>query len=376
MLHIWFLLPLCFFRGCIIPYEPDIGESADLVSIEGSIIKGQPVQSVLIARTTTVSYSKFHPMEDCRVVLQDDHENEYVYQEEGGGRYNLELPGDALVFGRKYRLQVTTPSGEQYGSRFEELREGAVVDTVYYQVEEKLDNLTGEETFGLQFYIDLKASDSISRYFRWNLEETYEYTSIAPVTYYLTGDSVIFPQDPFEVYRCWKTLKVNQLFLSNTVNLTLNEKKRIPLNYVSTQTDRLKYKYSLLVWQYTLSEGAYNYWQKKKNETQESGGLYTQQPGQPITNLYDVNDTTRQLLGYFWVSHMTGKRILVPRIHSMPVVGDYCEMVEFDPIVHGKGPFPRYIWVDDLTGIKWTGNNICFNCTFKGGSVKKPPFWE
>ncbi|MCF8346002.1 MAG: DUF4249 domain-containing protein, partial [Bacteroidales bacterium] len=270
MKTLMYLTFLCFLFGCILPYEAEIDESPDLLSVEGSLIKGKSVQSVLISRTTSVSYSEFHPVRDCRVVLLDDQGNEFVYAEEGEGRYNLRISDEDLVFDRRYKLQILTPKGEQYTSAYEQLTEGAVVDTVYYRIDEKLDNLTGEQTSGLQFYIDVKAADDLSRYFRWNLEETFEFTSIAPVTFYLTIDSVIFPQNKFEVFRCWKTNEVKRLFLSNTVNLTVNEKKMVPLNYVSTQTDRLKIKYSLLVRQYTLSEGAYHYWQKNKNETQES----------------------------------------------------------------------------------------------------------
>jgi hypothetical protein len=365
-------------QACIEPYEADIDEEVRVISIEGSIIKGEPVQTVVITRTSPLIYPQFKPVKECDVAVVDDQDRTYGYTEILDGTYSLAIPDDELVFGRQYKLRVVTSDGVRYESAFEKLNSGAEVDSVYYDIEEKIDKTTGDELLGLQFYIDLKAADTISRYYRWNLRETYEYTVEAPITYYYEDDSFdpVYMDNPKELFRCWKTETLKGLYLSNTVNLTINEKKRIPLHYVSTISDRLKIKYSLFVKQYTLNEGAYNYWQRNKIATQESGGLYTQQPGQPVTNIVNVSDSTEQVLGYFWISHKTEHRIFVPRINSLPVIGEHCDLVEFSFVEHGQGPFPMYIYVDEYTNQILTGNPYCFVCTLKGGSTEMPDFWE
>ncbi|MCF8346001.1 MAG: DUF4249 domain-containing protein [Bacteroidales bacterium] len=365
-------------HACIEPYEAEIEEEVKVISIEGSIIKGEPVQTVVVTRTSPLVYPQFKPVKECDVSVVDDLDNVYGYTEGLDGTYSLAIPDDQLTFGRKYKLRVITPEGVRYESEFERLNSGAEVDSVYYDIEEKIDKTTGDELLGLQFYIDLKAADTVSRYFRWSLRETYEYTVEAPITYYFEDASLepVMVDNTKEFFRCWKTETIKGLYLSNTVNLTINEKKRIPLHYVSTISDRLKIKYSLFVKQYTLNEGAYNYWQKNKIATQESGGLYTQQPGQPVTNIVNVNDSTEQVLGYFWISHKTEQRIFVPRINSLPVIGEHCDLVEFSVVDHGLGPFPVYIYVDQMRNQILTGSPYCFVCTLKGGSTEKPDFWE
>ena len=372
------LLLLGVPRACIEPYLPRIDEDVDLVSVEGSIVKGEEVQTLVIAKATSLVYPQYQLVKGCKAFVIDDQGKEFAYTENGEGKYEVRIADEDLVFNRQYKLKFTTPKGDEYESDWETLSSGAEVDTVYYQVEDMIDNLTGEDLRGVQFYIDLKAPDARSRYFRWNLEETYEYTSVAPVTYYLTGDddtAIIFPQNIWEVYRCWRTAPIHKLFLASTVNLVVNEKKRIPLNYVSTETERLKIKYSLFVRQYTLTEAAYDYWLKNKNDTQESGGLYTQQPGQPISNILQINDPEKQVLGFFWVSHKTEQRIFLPRINSLPV-SEPCELIPYVPKIHSKGPYPRYVYIDDETKEELTAPNFCFNCTFKGGVLTKPDFWE
>jgi len=374
------LLTIIFgLQGCIEPFDARVDEDVDLISIEGSIIKGQPVQNIVVSRTTSLIYPQYRTIRQCNVVVVDDLDKQYRFNENPDGTYSLEIPDEELVFNREYQLQVTTPTGEYYESPFEALNGGSEVDTVYYSVEDKVDKLTGDNLIGLQFYVDLEAADSVSRYFRWNLIETYEYISQRPISYYFADESLVpmkyLVKDEYQYFRCWRTARIPSLFLSSTENLTVNEKKKIPLNYVSNMSDRLAIKYSLFVEQYTLSESAYKYWQRNKIATQESGGLYTQQPGQPVTNIRNVNDPSEEILGFFWVSHKTTQRIFVPRISSLPVITEPCELVEFNAEDHGKGPFPVYIYVD-VSGALMTGNPQCFVCTLKGGTTVKPEFWQ
>lgn len=367
------------FQGCIVPYEAEIDEEYSLMSIEGSLVKGEEKNALTISRTSSLAYPDFKPVTGCLVSVIDNLNNQYYYVENENGTYTLEVPDDQLVFNREYKLDIVTPEGKLYSSEFETLIYGAEVDTVYYQMEDQYDKITSQDLYGVQFYVDLKAEDSISRYFRWIMQETYEITSIAPITYFYTGDEenpIGEYESEYEFYRCWKTEPVKRLFLSNTMNLTVNEKKRIPLNYVSTGSERLKIKYSLRVQQYTLSEGAYNYWQKAKNETQDAGGLYTQQPGRAISNIYCADDSSELVLGYFWLSHRTESRVFVPGIPSINITGNHCELEEFDPYYHAAGPFPRYVWLDQVRSMAWTSSKSCFNCTERGGTTTKPDYWE
>lgn len=187
------------------------------------------------------------------------------------------------------------------------------------------------------------------------------------------------PEDIWEVYRCWMIDRVPGTFVSNTINLTENEKKKIPLNFVSNRTDRLKIMYSLLVEQYAINEGAYKYWKQHNVTIEESSGLYNTQPGQPISNLYCSDDCDKSVLGYFWVASRTERRIFVPRINKLAVYDFACPIYEYNPTIHKK--MPRYIRVeeDEIGGIpagtRMTGHPGCFDCTMRGGTITKPDFW-
>ncbi len=367
-----------FTSTCIEPFIAEIDEIPSLISIEGGIIKGDSLQHITITKTATLLNPQYTSVEGCEVKVVDDENNEFVFAYKDMGKYVLAIPDESLVFNRNYKLLITMPDGHIYESQYEKLNSSLDIDSVYYEIEERTTAYTEDDFMGLQFYIDIKATDSISRYFRWRLTETYEYTSTGSISYILfRNDSgfvdKLIPDDIWEVYRCWKSEHVPGIYVSNTNNLTVNKKKKIPLNFVSNKSERLKIKYSLLVNQYTMNEGAYKYWQKNKVAIEESQGLYTTQPGQPVSNLYCVNDSLERVLGYFWASSRTEHRIFVPRINHITVYDVNCEIFEYEPLLHRL--LPRYIRLTE-SGIEMTGHPNCFDCTFSGGKITPPDFWE
>jgi hypothetical protein len=365
-------------KACVEPYNAEIEEITPLISIEGGIIKGDSVQQIAISRTATLLNPQFTPVEGCKVKVLDEENNEFVFREMKPGVYSLPIVDESLVINRRYKLIIIAPDGNIYESHFENLNKSLDIDSVYFEIEERSTAYTEDILKGLQFYVDVKSADTISRYFRWKLTETYEYTSSTPIAYIYRKENVKIvkdvPQDPYEVFRCWKSEQVPGIFVSNTINLIINEKKKIPLNFVSNKSDRLKIKYSLLVNQYTMSEEAYKYWQQNKVAISESYGIYTKQPGKPVSNIVCTNDSLERVLGYFWVSSRTARRIFVPRINSL-YVSDYpCEIFEYDPTKHIL--LPRYIAIDKRTGFEVTGHPECFDCTLRGGKITPPEFWN
>ena len=193
-----FLLLALISNSCIEPYYSDIDEEPKILTIEGSLIKGNAEQNLIISNTTTLLYQEFFPVRGCQAKIVDDQENEFFYSENRDGTYTAMIDDGMLLYDREYKLSITTPEGLVYESDFEIMNKSAAVDSVYYAVEEKIENYTGEQQKGIQFYVDIKAEDTISRYFRWKLTQTYEYTTTGPIHYLYYDKSFhfykIYPQ--------------------------------------------------------------------------------------------------------------------------------------------------------------------------------------
>jgi hypothetical protein len=139
------------------------------------------------------------------------------------------------------------------------------------------------------------------------------------------------------------------------------------------------FNYSLLVKQYSLTEAAYTYWNNLRKNNSEVTDIFGKQPAIVNGNIYNVNDSLELVLGYFGVSAVTIKRILVPSVtefHFNEV--SFCHVTK-----PAEGPEPDYdplYWAQGLDeyGEPFWGyaDSECFICTLLGGTTQKPPYWD
>ncbi len=387
----WFLIKNLFiikyiiflsliFTNCIEKYEPQHNDFNDLLVISGSIIKGDSIQTVTISRSTPYNNSSHDPIGNCEVWAINEFEQEFHFEESKTGVYKIKIPEQFLNFNSQFKLRVNTPDGNEYESSYEPILESSPVDIVYYE-EESFHSSSVDYPNGLQFYLDLKAPSGFSRKYRWKLEETWEYHThkiygeISPV------DTTFFYPPKDSISKCWRTIPVVGLYSSSTENLSLNEKKKIPLNYVPKSSIQLNYGYSLLVKQYALSDVAYEYWNRHQFFINESGGLYDKQPSQSKSNIYNINNSDEIILGLFWAASFTQKRVFFKGPLGNIIINQYCELDTLNKKSNISGV--NYFGLlgfkeigDSRIPIYGTAPKKCFDCQLQGGTNIKPIFWE
>ncbi len=229
-----FVFFILLLNSCIEEFNPKLGSPVELVVIDGSIVKGDSLQQVVVSRSTAINNTVFNPIFGCDVWVVDEVNREFYFEEKDEGVYQAVIPDEYLAFNSRFKLRVTTPDNNEYESEYEQILESSPIDSVYYGVE-PYQSSSEQYDVGLQFYADLKAPDANTKNYRWNLVETYEYHS----KYYINGfwdtklDTLIeyIPQID-SLFYCWTTSSINELYSSSTENLLLNEKKKIPLSYV------------------------------------------------------------------------------------------------------------------------------------------------
>ncbi len=381
------LFSAIFLITCIEEYTPDIDETGQYLAVTGSIIKGDTVQEVNISWTKAFNDDTYEEISGCEVWVEDNSGNRFDYTETSTGTYQAKISQDYLVFNAEFRLHIITTDDNEYQSEWEPILESAEVDSLYPQIE-SYQSSSEYYSSGYQFYIDLKAIEGGTKNYKWTVEETYEYHS----SYYLWR--IWWPNENPELdsmlnmdylsidtfYICYETDNVDGIYTATTQNLTVNEKKNIPLSYVAATDYKLKYNYSILVKQYALSDDAYEYWNTNMVSLSESGGLYETQPSQTTSNIYNVNDDEELVVGFFWASSYTEYRL----VEVDPISGNYddpytCSVDTIEEFDVSQYPLEYYyltIISTEGTDTLWgTSSNSCFDCTMRGGTLEKPDFW-
>jgi hypothetical protein len=364
--------------SCIEPFEPEIGERQSVLVINGTITDIPGPHEVTVSMSTPYNEPYFQPVDGCVVTVEDESGTYHSYYQSSPGRYHAYLPAPFLSVGKAYSLTVRTPQNLVYRSDFDTLLACPPIDTLYYDVQNRGTNLQGRTMNGIQFYSDLTGSAGTATNFRWLLEETWEYRTpyIGQYLYeYQGGPITYFYTD--HVHRCFMTHPVSGLHTASTRFLAGNAIRRNPLNYVSDETPRLLYKYSVLVTQQSLTDAAYSYWDQLETQSEESGGLYETQPYSIAGNLCNPENPDEKVLGFFYATQQQTSRLTVPNDFNFDIPGFACTLDTASNYDDFLSDFPYYlITLNPLGGFPFLfGNQDCFDCTERGGVTEIPEFW-
>lgn len=373
------ILALVLLFACIKPYNPLIeGDASSRLVVSGRITDTEGWQEVSISLSSPIENAAYIPVPGCEVKILDDKGNIFPLPENSEGTYRAWIGQEYLVPGTAYKVSVLTPEGETVESSYDTLMQGASLDSVYYAIEEIPTSDPDVNLRGLQFYVDLNATESDSRYYRWEIAETWEIHAARLMEYYYDGrfHQIIPPDDSYKV--CYSNMMVRNIYILSTRNLSQNVFHQNPLHFVDGHTPRLGILYSILVSQQSLSESTFKYLEVVRANSAGFGGLYEKQPFSIKGNLVNLTNPEKDVLGYFYATSESSKRYFYKDIEGLEL--------DFPSGCH-EGPLPMTGWAGFK---KWTYpvyyyytdagellilDDQCVDCRLLGGKTTKPDFW-
>ena len=379
MKNIFFLLILMLLFSCIKAFDPKIKSNAERkYVVSGRITDTEGWQEVEVSLSSPIESPEFIPVGGCKVKILDDNGHEFVLEEWAHGIYKVWIEQEYLVKGTAYQVRVNSPDGEELVSGFDTMTSGPQMDSVYYFIEEKPTSNPSVYSTGMQFYIDLNAVGDYSRFYKWEVVETWEYTAALPAEYYYDGSMhEIKPPDCTNFY-CWYTGLYKNVFTVSTKNLSQNIYRQYPLQFIDGRTSRLSILYSILVRQLALSEGAYNYWEQLRINSNEQGGLYEKQPLAIKGNIVNESNPEKDVLGYFYAASESHKRYFYHDVEGVDFgFSNFCSPYElgmFGWREIEKWEYPVYFYYNEEGALRLL-NRECVDCRKLGGITIKPDFW-
>ena len=381
------ILILCPFilllPGCIESFNPEINEKQVNLVVDGTLTDQEGYHSVRISRSGSYNDPVFVPETGCQVEIISEGGNQVILNEYMPGLYEEWIDQPFLEINQVYKLHILTGDGTEYYSYPDTLLACAPLDTIYSEQEMK--GTIGKNALvnGLQFFTDIEIPENHARSYRWTMEETWEYHAAFFIQYFF-DDTLIELEEPTDsLTYCWKTQEIHNIRTLTTSEIVGNKVNRIPLHYVSNQSNRLKVKYSLLLKQYALSSRAFQYWNQLENQGSEGGGLYETQPVRIEGNVYNSSDPEERILGYFNVSAVKEKRFFTKERFPFLIYDFNCTpFLVSDYYPDGIGDlsdseYPIYVLPSaGFDNVWFMADDKCFDCTQGGGTTVKPDFWE
>lgn len=373
------ILLLAFtLSGCIESYFPkEIDETIDTYVVSGQVTSTPGYHSVRVSKASSISNPKYIPVSNCIVEVIDTENNVFTCDSTGeNGEYLVWIGGEHLSVGKGFKVNVYTPEGVEIESEFDYLKPCPEISNVYY---ERVDIPTTDPLYfekGIQFKVDLLADDSYDRFFRWEVEETFEYHASYPITCYYAGSLFVLPIADYSLFYCWATNPILNIYTLSTKGLTENKFLGYKLHFVGNHTQRLMYIYSIKITQHALSESFFNYLEQLRVNSSDQGGLFDTQPISIIGNLTSTNYPKLKVLGFFGASSVRTKRLFFSNIENLDFddLYDRCSLtiVDYRLDLYEPEEYPVYLVIEN--NALWWANKGCFDCTEAGGSTEKPTF--
>jgi hypothetical protein len=374
---------MIIFGTCSEPYTPELGKYEDILVIDGVITNEPGPYTVRLSRSFPYSESEGLPEQQATVLIRDDRGNVGTLIETSPGVYSTISPDFRGIIGRHYQLYVITADQQVWESEYVELKKVPEIGNLYAEFGEK----TGKNEMleGFQIYVDTHDPDNLTRYYRYDYEEIWEFTVPYPSYYLVENGLLIFRTEA--VGRCWKTVPCEDILVTTSENMESDVIRRFPVYFVSTNSSRLSIRYSILVKQYSLSREAYVYWNLLKETNQELGSIFDKQPSQIRGNVYNMNDPEIPVIGFFEATSVDSARIFITR-SELPV-GTVLKS-EFADCKYGYLLIPKnnyleyanrgYCMAVDgsneqiLFGLGVVSEFRCCDCTLSGSNIR-PSFW-
>jgi hypothetical protein len=358
-----------------IPLETEGFEEA--VVIEGTITNELKQHQIKLSETYAVATTGPNPLSGAQVRVVGN--NDYVFEETDPGIY-ISRDTFAAEPGVGYQLRISV-NGQEYESESMQLPNTSNID----QLKASRIDLNGEN--GITITLNNEIVAGTSNYYRYEYTETFKFNSNSAKVNDLIiedGEIVEVPKQR-EEYTCYRTDESQNIIIANTNTLSENSVKDLFITFVNSNDPKVSNRYSILVRQFVISQGAYAYLEILK-ELSGSDNLFSQtQPGFFAGNISNINNQDEKIIGYFDVSTVSSKRLYFDYLDFYPQGSTRPKFVADANCVEVALSIPALRIQIQQNQIRWSSTSPggifsvvprrCVDCTVFGTN-ERPEFWE
>ena len=292
---LWGLILL--LGSCVDPYEPAIISAPNsFLVVDGYINSNGPTVFRLSRTQNLAEKTPPPPVTEAQVYVEEEGGRRVQLSPDGQGQYTGQhLSIDA---GKQYRLFIQT-KGREYASAFVPVKSTPPIDSVSWKLEND----------GLQVYVSTHDPRQQTRYYRWDYQETFEFTSAFYSSIeYVNGEIQDRRED---ISRCWRSISSTDINIGTSLRLSQDQIREAPLLFTRLPSVKFNYRYSILVRQYAQTQEAYQYWETLKKNTENIGTLFDPLPTQLRGNITCLTDPGEPVLGFVSAFSVAEKRLFI-----------------------------------------------------------------
>jgi len=361
--------------SCKKPYTPPATQVNYQYLVVDGVIINSPDSPTVIRLSMTVplsdSTSLSVPEKGASVSIQGNSGENFPLSEQVPGSYvSSPLP---LTVTHLYRLSIKRANGKLYQSDFVPVGQSPPIDSV-----------TWAPVNGVTISVATHDPLNITQYYRWDFTETWQYRSTYARTIAESNGLIYYVDSTNQTYNCWSGDHSTALILGSTVALDKNVISGQQVAVIPQNDEKISVRYTMLLKQYALTAGAFQYFQVLKTNTENLGSIFDAQPTQLVGNVHAVTNPKEVVIGYITASSVRQQRIFISN-NQLPgwAPADNsasCALIAIDqnPVnyllyTYSDTSYTPYFFISPST--IQLAKKHCVDCTTRGGTTSKPPFW-
>lgn len=356
-------------HGCIESFAPPEITSASSYLVVDGFLNTSPGGSsqIKLSRTQNITDSTPPRVEPrARISVEGDKGSQYTFTEAQPGTYSL--GPIAYREAEKYRLRIRTGDGKEYLSDYVASIQTPPIDSVTYRVQ--------PDRAGIQVFVSTHDPRNNTRFYRWSFDETWMYQMPLYSGIEVVNNEMVYRTE--DINTCWSSFKASRIIVGSSIKLSEDIVQDVPVTTVPAASGKLRWKYSILVKQYGLSQEEYEYWTSLAKTTESTGSLFDPQPAQVTGNIRSVSDPRELVFGFFSASTQQEQRLFVNEY--MGVYLSACEPTDTLALAQALETLDLILVEFPVPGsnqpLYITGTADCTDCRLLGGTNKKPDFWR
>jgi hypothetical protein len=370
----------CFAAGCKKPYTPAIINSDNsYLVVEGGINSGNDSTIISLSKTVKIAdTARVNPVNGYIITVEAEGGNEmYNLKPLASGKYAIGPM--ALNGSKRYRLHIVAPEGKEYATDYLEVMNNPPIDSISF----------GIKASSLDLYVSTHDPNNRIKYYRWEYEEDWEFHAKSFTQFIVDGDTLRKRKPEEQIFYCFAHDRSSDIAIGTTEKLNQAVVLKSLVASIPSTAEKIGTKYSILVKQYALDKGAYDFWDNLRKNTEKIGSIFDAQPSILKGNIRCVSNPDEPVIGYTTISNTQVKRFFIAKVQlptdwypdypyacgiskaffSAPVTG-HNDVLSF--LINGNG---QYLPIEyTLDGYLYT-TPPCGDCSVRG-KLKAPSFWQ
>jgi hypothetical protein len=328
---------LLFLSACIDPFETEVQEGQQYLTIDGTITSAPGIHRVRLTRGDTygsIFQGLIRPVTGATVIVRDNLGVVTFLAESAEDRGFYDTPSTfAAVVGRSYSLQIQLVDGKVYSSFPEKVQAATPIKTLTYQSQRIPVEGENNDDSGVQLIVELDDPvDQNNFYYFRNSEATYVLETRPDL--YTTPPPERRPAPKDCCVTCYQSETVgNQsYFLSSDDNFD-GLTTRLIAGFIPDNGKRFVNTYRIDLRQLNVSQDAYRFLRLVKQQSEISGSVFDPPPANIRGNMISLDNPDEVVLGYFIAAGESKQRVYIKNsqldfVQNKVITPDDCRVIE------------------------------------------------